>query len=245
MPSTARRGPAVRAGVLVVLLVAGWVAAQTIGVPDVERVRQVVDDAGWWGPLAFVAGYSLWALLPAPKSVATATAGLLFGLAPGALVAWSGAMVGAVVAFGLARLLGREGVDRLLRGRLARADAALSDHGFGSVLLARLVPVLPFTVINYGAGVTGVSLAAYVAGSAVGMIPGTIAYATLGAVGDSDPRVTGAAVATLVLLSVGGWWVAARARAIRRNEAQSVRAAGANAVDAAHPAPPALGDGDV
>lgn len=109
-----------------------------------------------------------------------------------------------MLAFGLARLLEREGVDRLLRGRPARADAALSDPGSARCCSPRLVPVLPFTTINYGAGVTGVSFAAYVAGSAVGMIPGTIAYATLGAVGDTDPRVTGAAVATLVLLSVGG-----------------------------------------
>lgn len=215
MSASASRGPAVRAAVLVVLLLGGWALVETLGAPDVDRIRRAVAESGWWGPVLFAAGYALWALLPAPKSLATATAGMLFGLVPGAVVAWSGAMVGAVLAFGLARLLGREGVDRLLRGRLERADAVLSEHGFGTVLLARLVPVLPFTVINYGAGVTGVVFASYVAGSAVGMIPGTIAYAALGAVGDTDPRLTGAAVAALVVLSVGGWWVAARLRTAR------------------------------
>ncbi len=94
----------------------------------------------------------------------------------------------------------------------------LRDHGFGAVLLARLVPVLPFTVINYGAGVTGVLFASYVAGSALGMIPGTIAYAALGAVGDTDPAVTAAAVAALVVLSAGGWWAAARRRSAAPRE---------------------------
>ena len=213
MSASASRGPALRAGLLVLLIVGGWVTVQVVGAPDLDGVRQTVAAWGWWAPLAFAAGYALWALLPAPKSLATATAGMLFGLVPGALVAWSGAMVGAVLAFGLARLLGREEVDRLLRGRLVRADAALADHGFGSVLLARLVPVLPYTVINYGAGVTGIAFMSYLAGSALGMIPGTIAYATLGATGDTDPAATTVAVAALVLLTVGGWWVAVRTRA--------------------------------
>ncbi len=217
MTASASRGPALRAALLVVLLVAGWLAVRSLGAPDLDRVRQVVAASGWWGPVLFAAGYALWALLPAPKALATATAAMLFGLVPGAIVAWSGAMVGAALAFWLARLLGRDQVDRILRGRLARADAALSDHGFGSVFLARLVPVLPFTVVNYGAGVTGVAFVSYLGGSALGMIPGTIAYATLGAAGDTDPMVTAAAVAVLVLLSAGGWWVAARLRGTRRD----------------------------
>ncbi len=231
MSASASRGPALRAGLLVLLIVGGWVTVQVVGAPDLDGVRQTVAAWGWWAPLAFAAGYALWALLPAPKSLATATAGMLFGLVPGALVAWSGAMVGAVLAFGLSRLLGREQVDRLLRGRLARADAALADHGFGSVLLARLVPVLPYTVINYGAGVTGIAFASYLAGSALGMIPGTIAYATLGAAGDTDPAITAVAVAALVLLTAGGWWVAARARA--RASARPERGAAAAVAAAA------------
>lgn len=221
MSASANRGPAVRAAILVVLLLGGWVLVDSLGVPDVDHVRDIVADAGWWGPVLFAGGYAVWSLLPTPKSLATAMAGLIFGLVPGAVVAWSGAMVGAVLAFGLSRLLGREVVDRLLRGRLEKADALLKDHGFGAILLARLVPVLPFTVINYGAGVTGVLFVSYVAGSALGMIPGTIAYATLGAVGDTDPTVTAAAVAVLVMLSVGGWWVASRRRSAQRRATRS------------------------
>ncbi len=232
MSASASLGPAIRAGLLVLLIVGGWVTVEVVGTPDLDGIRHAVDAWGWWGPLAFTAGYALWALLPAPKSLATATAGMLFGLVPGALVAWSGAMVGAVLAFGLARLLGREEVDRLLRGRLARADAALADHGFGSVFLARLVPVLPYTVINYGAGVTGIAFASYLAGSALGMIPGTIAYATLGAVGETDPAITAVAVAVLALLTSGGWWVAARTRARASARASASPEAGAVAAAA-------------
>lgn len=213
MSSPVSRGPAVRAALLVALLVGGWALVRVFGVPEVDRIRDVIADAGWWGPVLFAGGYAVYSLLPSPKSLATAAAGLIFGLATGAVVAWSGAMVGAVLAFWLSRLLGRDVVDRLLRGRLDKADTLLRDHGFGAILLARLVPVLPFTVINYGAGVTGVLFVSYLAGSALGMIPGTIAYAALGAVGDTDPAVTAAAVTVLVLLSVGGWWVAARRRA--------------------------------
>ncbi|MCA1783266.1 MAG: TVP38/TMEM64 family protein, partial [Intrasporangiaceae bacterium] len=166
-------------------------------------------------PVIFVSGYAFWSLLPVPKNVATAAAGALFGVGPGAVLAWAGAMIGSAVAFGVARSLGREGVARLLRGRLETADRALGDRGFGAVLLARLVPVVPFTALNYGAAVTGVETRHYLAATALGMVPGTVAYAALGASAGTDPQVTAAALAALVLLSVGGWWAARRTGRLR------------------------------
>lgn len=65
-------------------------------------------------------------------------------------------MVGAVISFGVGRLLGRDAVDRLVRGRLVRVVALLTDDGLFAVLLVRLVPVVPFIAINYASGLSGV-----------------------------------------------------------------------------------------
>ena len=152
----------------------------------------------------FVVGYAVLCLLPAPKALLTALGGVLFGLWLGALLSWVAALTGAAAAFGLGRVLGRDAVDRLIRGRVERADRLLADHGFGAVLVARLTPVLPFTVINYAAGLTGVRWRHYAAGSALGMIPGSLAYAALGAWG-ADPWGIFAGVAVLVaLVALGG-----------------------------------------
>jgi uncharacterized membrane protein YdjX (TVP38/TMEM64 family) len=184
---------------LVAVLLAVFVVEQLRGWDDVQLLRERVDAAGPWGGVVFVAGYAALCLLPAPKALLTALGGATFGLWLGALLSWGAALAGAAAAFGLGRALGRDAVDRLTRGRVERADRLLADHGFGAVLAARLTPVLPFTVINYAAGLTGVRWRHYALGSALGMIPGSLAYAALGAWG-ADPWGIFAGVAVLVTL---------------------------------------------
>ncbi|MGD9961897.1 TVP38/TMEM64 family protein [Nocardioides sp.] len=184
---------------MAVLLLAVFVVEQVRGWDDVRLLREQVDAAGPWGTAVFVAGYTLLCLLPAPKALLTALGGLLFGWWLGALLSWIGALTGAAAAFWLGRAWGRDAVDRLTRGRVERADRLLAQHGFGAVLAARLTPVLPFTVINYAAGLTGVRWRHYALGSALGMIPGSLAYSALGAWG-TDPWGIFAGVAVLVAL---------------------------------------------
>lgn len=190
--------------VLVAALLTVFVLEQRRGWDDVDGLRDHVEAADRWGILVFLLGYAVPVLLPAPKAVLTALGGLLYGLWWGALLSWSAALLGATIAFGLARLIGREAVERLAHGRMARADELLSEHGFGPVVAARLVPVLPFTAINPAAGLSAVSWRRYLLGSALGIIPGTLAYAALGAWG-TDPWGVFAGVAVLVVIvSIGG-----------------------------------------
>lgn len=193
----------VRLGMLVSVLLALFVVEQLRGWDDVGVLRDRVDAAGSLGVGVFVLGYAVLVLLPVPKAVLTALGGALYGLWLGALLSWAAAIVGATVAFGLGRLLGRDAVDRLTRGRVARADQMLSAHGIGAVVAVRLVPVLPFTAINYAAGLTGVAWHHYVIGSALGMIPGSFAYAALGAWGSNPWGIFAGVAALVALVGVG------------------------------------------
>lgn len=172
-------------------------------------MRSRVDAAGRWGPVLFFALYAALSLIPVPKALLTAAGGVLFGLWAGAALSFSGALVGAILSFAVGRLLGRDAVDRLIRGRLARVDALLADHGLSAVLIVRLVPVVPFTAINYASGLSRIRFRHYVLGSALGMVPGSLAYAALGAYGTS-PWGLAAAGSVLVLLLFGGSWWARR-----------------------------------
>lgn len=192
-----------RIGVVVSVLLILFVVGQLRGWDDVRVLQDRVDAAGPLGVVVFVLGYAVLVLLPAPKAVLTALGGALYGLWLGALLSWTAAIVGATVAFILGRLLGRDAVDRLTRGRVARADRLLSEHGIGAVVVARLVPVLPFTAINYAAGLTGVAWHHYVIGSALGIIPGTLAYAALGAWGTNPWGVFAGVAALIALMGVG------------------------------------------
>lgn len=65
-------------------------------------------------------------------------------------------------------------------GRLARLDAYLTRRGFAAVLVLRLVPLFPFSVINYGAWTAGIGFSSHVTATALGIIPGTVVYTGLG-----------------------------------------------------------------
>ena len=137
----------------------------------------------------------------------------MFGLAAGIAIVLVAAVLGAIVAFGLGRTLGRDAVQRFTGTRVARVDALLRRRGILAVIGLRLVPVVPFTAVNYAAGLTSVGVRDYVLGTAVGIVPGTVAYVALGVYGtepDQWPFV--AAVIVLLALSIGGAALARRAR---------------------------------
>lgn len=169
-----------------------------------DRLQGLVESAGWAGAVMFVVGYAVLVLVPSPASLLTILGGVLFGLWWGTLLAWAGALLGAAGGFFLGRRLGRPAVDRMLRGRLQHADQVLARHGLVAVLAVRLVPLFPFTPINYTSGLVGVRLRDYALGTAVGIVPGALAYSAVGASG-ADPR--GIAVGgggLLVLALLGG-----------------------------------------
>lgn len=182
-PQTARR-PA-SAGTRRLLLfglavVAVAVVVHAVGWDDVGVLRRAASRAGPAGAVLFAAGYAGLTLTPLPKNALSTTAGLVFGFATGLLVVWCGAVAGALIAFGLARWLGR-GRDRIGGGRLERLDALLARHGLLGSVLVRLVPVLPFTAVNYGSGFTSLRVRHYVLGTAVGILPGSVVFVGLGA----------------------------------------------------------------
>ena len=197
--------PWVRLGVLVALLGIGVFVALRFPVPDRQELVSGLLVEGPWGPLVFGLVYATATLAPVPKNVLSAAAGFAFGLGSGAVLVWSAALVGSGVAFWLGRLLGRDGVERLARGHLARVDALVDRYGGWAVLGLRLVPVVPFTALNYGSGITTLSFWRYVLATAAGIAPGTVSYVALGAYG-TDPESVPflAAAVALLLLSAGG-----------------------------------------
>lgn len=172
-----------RLAALAVLLGAVVAVGVVVGVPSLGQLRSRFVALGPWDGVAFAALYAGISLSPLPKTVFTIAAGALFGVPVALLVVVVGASCGALLAFGLARLVGRDLVYRLVGARAARWDRQLSGRGLWAVLVARLVPVVPFTAVNYLAGVTGLRVRDVAAGTIVGILPATTAYIVVGAYG--------------------------------------------------------------
>lgn len=203
--------------VLVVLVTAGVLYALTTGVPQVDDLRSWVTAAGWAGPVLYALLYAALTLTPVPASLLGVAGGVLFGLPVGLAVVLSGAMAGAVAGFVGARHLGRGAVLWLGGRRLARLDDLLRRRGLPAVLAARLVPLVPFTTLNVACGLTAVGRRDYVVGTAVGILPATTAYVTIGTYG-TNPGSTPflVAVGGLVVLAACGVLAARRRVSTRR-----------------------------
>lgn len=165
-------------------LVAAIVLALVL-LPVADALRwlsDVTESAGAAGMVVYAAVYAAATVLLVPGSALTLLAGLVYGLFGGLLVVVPGSVLGATAAAWLGRTLLRDAVQRRLDGRprWSALDRAVSREGFRMVLLMRLSPVLPFSLLNYALGLTGVRLRDFVAASAIGMFPGTVAYVYLG-----------------------------------------------------------------
>ena len=86
----------------------------------------------------------------------------------------------------------------------------MRHQGVAAVVVARLTPVLPFTIVNYGAGVSAVSLRDFLVGTAVGIVPGTVGYAAIGASAGRSAAIFAASLVVGTLLFVGALVVGRR-----------------------------------
>jgi uncharacterized membrane protein YdjX (TVP38/TMEM64 family) len=201
-----------RALILLAFVAVMTVVVLLLPVPPVDELRAMVDAAGWWGPIGFMLGYAALTLAPVPKNILSIAAGVLFGFGAGVAIVYVAAMLGATAAFWLGRRLGREAVERFTGTRVAAVDEALRRRGFAAVIGVRLVPVLPFTAINYSAGLTSVGWWPYFLGTALGILPGTVSFLALGAFGFDLGWQAQAAAAGLGILTLAGVIYAIRAR---------------------------------
>lgn len=222
-----RRRALWRLGALLGFLAIAVAVGLFVPLPSAEEIRAAAEQAGWLGALLFVFAYGLITLTPVPKNVVGIAAGLVWGFGLGALLVYLGALLGAAAAFAIGRTLGREAIEAFTGARIGRVDDLLRRRGLASVIGARLIPVLPFTVINYTASLTAVSRRDYAIGTAVGIIPGTLVFVAIGAFGfESGPGLTITLTALGLLTLIG---VAVGFRNRRRAREQSAAAPGSTA----------------
>lgn len=234
---TSRTNLIVRASFFVVFVAVAVVVGFSIELPKIEEVRDLVDDLGAAGVIAFILAYGLITLTPAPKAVLSIAAGTLYGFVAAVPIVIAGAMIGATAAYFLGRALGRGAVEHFLGARVAAVDELLSRRGLVAVIGVRLVPVIPFTAINYASGLTALRRRDYLLGTAIGMLPGIAAYVAIGAFGFELDWPFWVALGALGLLTVGGGvfaWRWKRQRNAQDGGAVAHAGAGADGPEAPH-----------
>ncbi|MEB3293108.1 MAG: TVP38/TMEM64 family protein [Synechococcales bacterium] len=146
-----------------------------------EQLLTWIQQWGAIGVLVFILSYAIATVLLIPGSVLTLGAGAIFNVVWGSLYVFLGATLGSVAAFLIGRYWARSWVARRIEGnrQFVAIDHAIAQEGFKIVLLTRLSPLIPFSLLNYALALTQVSLKDYTL-AATGMIPGTVMYVYIG-----------------------------------------------------------------
>lgn len=147
---------------------------------DFEHLSAHLSSYGAWGPLALIAAYILVSLVLFPATILTLVGGAIYGPWFGTLYVTLGANLGASAAFFLARLFGFGFAKKILDRHFPNVEQQIADNGFLWTFTLRLLPVTPFVLFNYAAGLTPVKWVDFMLGSLLGMLPMTFLYVTLG-----------------------------------------------------------------
>ncbi len=200
--ATARQLPRRRVLVTAAVLAATVAVTLLVPLPTAVQLRDWARSLGPWFPAAFLVAHIVVTVLPFPRTAFTLAAGLLFGPALGVLLAVAASTASAVISVLLVRIAGWQ-LSGLVRHRAVETlDARLRERGWPTVLSLRLIPAVPFSVLNYAAGASAVRLWPYTLATLVGLAPGTAAVVILGdaLTGHVDPLLL---VVSLCTAAVG------------------------------------------
>ncbi len=164
---------------------AWWLWPMEFGIVGANTIDAMVAQIRSWGPWAAVGSIALMivhSFIPFPSEIITIANGMVFGPLWGSVITWVGAMLGAISTFGLVRLLGRPFVHRMLsENRLGRLTAWSATRGGLALLIGRLIPVISFNLLNYGAALTEISWWTFIWATGLGILPLTILLNVFGA----------------------------------------------------------------
>lgn len=202
--SPPRKNRILRAALLLALVVGLALVLVYRDAIDAQAIAEWARNRSWWETaIEFLVVHMLAGLLFVPRLIMGLAAGVLFGAAWGSVLSLIGGTLSSATGFVFARFVNADQV-RLREAPaigkwLDRAEA----QGWRFVLIVRLIPVLPHTLVNYVLALSGVSTAGYLLGSALGMVPTSIVYANLGASGRGIAE-SGADLSNYALMAAWG-----------------------------------------
>ncbi len=159
-----------------------WTPLSTLMQP--EAFGQMLQSGGAWGPVVALGLFLLLGFLAFPLNVLILGTAAAFGIWPGLFYAAAGALVSAAASYLLGRRIGQKPLRHLLGPRVHRIGRKVGEkmetNGIIAVTAIRLVPVAPFTLVNLVAGAMRIRFLDYMAGTALGLLPGVLLLSALG-----------------------------------------------------------------
>lgn len=188
--------------IILICLIATAGAVYLLGGIQTAELQEFLKQAGLWAPLAYILIYVLATVLMLPSTALNLMGGALFGLWLGTLWTSIAAVIAALISFLYTRTVGR----RIIKKRFQKwstLDSEIQRGGVYYIFAIRLLPIIPYGLVNFVAGLTSISLKDYTIGTIAGTVPGLLPFVFIGSSGLTAVK-TGNILPLLGALSLTG-----------------------------------------
>lgn len=150
-----------------------------------EILRNYIGGFGYLAPFIYILCFTILPIAFFPVPILALAAGLLFGFLPGTIYTLIGAVLNSAIMFLMAKVLAKDAVTNLLQRKLPENWSSFlfdldEKRGFGIIFILRLIPAMPYNLINYGAGLTSIKFSSYMLATILGILPGTLVFLNIG-----------------------------------------------------------------
>lgn len=150
-----------------------------------EILRNYIGGFGYLAPFIYILCFTILPIAFFPVPILALAAGLLFGFLPGTIYTLIGAVLNSAIMFLMAKVLAKDAVTNLLQRKLPENWSSFlfnldEKKGFGIIFILRLIPAMPYNLINYGAGLTSIKFSSYMLATILGILPGTLVFLNIG-----------------------------------------------------------------
>jgi uncharacterized membrane protein YdjX (TVP38/TMEM64 family) len=176
-----------------------------------EVLQSWLESLGIWSPIIYILLYTFGTILILPSTPLNLCGGALFGVWWGTFWTAIAAMIAAIIAFAFTRTVGRDYIAKKFVGQWEALDAELHQGGLFYMFAIRLLPIVPYGIVNFAAGLSSIRFRDYLIGTALGTVPGILPFVMMGSglqalgQGDMMPLMIAFTLAGM-LVGVATWY---------------------------------------
>ncbi len=162
-------------------IIATVVGIYLIGGINQQQLQLWLQKMGIWAPILYILIYSIATICILPSTPLNLSGGAIFGSVWGTVWTSIAAILAAVLSFIFSRTIGRDLVRQKLAGKWEKIDREMHQGGFFYMFAIRLLPLIPYGIVNFAAGLTAIKFRDYFFGTLLGTVPGILPFVMMGA----------------------------------------------------------------
>ena len=200
--------------IALVCIIATIVGIYLLGGINQQELQLWLQKMGIWAPILYILIYSIATICILPSTPLNLSGGAIFGSVWGTVWTSIAAILAAVLSFAFSRSIGRNFVEKKLAGKWQLIDREMHQGGFFYMFAIRLLPLIPYGMVNFAAGLTSIKFRDYFLGTFLGTVPGILPFVMMGA--GLTALKQGDVLPLLVALALTGMLVGTATRYRRR-----------------------------